>query len=308
VNTATHPFFSIIIPTYNRADLLPKAINSVIAQSYTDWELIIVDDGSKDNTREVVAAYKDPRVKYIYQNNAERSAARNNGIANATATYLCFLDSDDYYLPERLSRLYSALQQKNFPIAAFYTGLQVLQGEKLLQREEQIKSNNIFDHLALSTIHSQQVCIHNSILKQFNYNKAFHIGEDMELWLRIADKYPFEYMPGQYTIVVVDHDNRSVNVKRYNSYPDQLRMLNHVFAVNHPGHKITQQVKNQLKSNCYFGIAKYYIYTQKRTQAMLHVIKAIFTDWGHFQTKYRINILLQLCKPHGLAKATALLG
>lgn len=307
MNATAHPFFSVIIPTYNRADLLPKAIDSVVAQTYSDWELLIVDDGSKDNTREVVAAYKDPRVKYIYQNNAERSAARNNGITNATGTYLCFLDSDDYYVPERLSQLYAALEKKNFPVAAFYTGLQLLQGEKLLQREEQIKSDNIFDHLALSTIHSQQACIHNSILKQFNYNKAFHIGEDMELWLRIADKYPFEYLPNQHSIVVVDHDDRSVNVKRYNSYPDQLRMLNHVFAANHPGHKISQQVKNQLKSNCYFGTAKFFIYNGKRIDAIKNLLFAIFADTGNYQNKYRLNLIINLLKPAGVEKAKALL-
>lgn len=67
--------FSIIIPTYNRAAFLPKAIESVLAQTYTDWELIIVDDGSTDNTKEVISQYSDGRIIYIYQQNAERSAA-----------------------------------------------------------------------------------------------------------------------------------------------------------------------------------------------------------------------------------------
>ena len=78
--------FSIIIPTYNRAAFLPKAIESVLAQTCTDWELIVVDDGSIDNTREVVAQYNDKRITYIYQQNAERSAARNNGIQAYTGT------------------------------------------------------------------------------------------------------------------------------------------------------------------------------------------------------------------------------
>ena len=86
--------FSIIIPTYNRAAFLPKAIESVLAQTYTDWELIVVDDGSTDNTREVVAQYNDERIIYIYQENAERSAARNNGISQAKGDFICFMDSD----------------------------------------------------------------------------------------------------------------------------------------------------------------------------------------------------------------------
>lgn len=88
--------FSVIIPTYNRASMLPKAIESVLAQTYPNWELIIVDDGSTDNTKELVANFieKDGRIKYIYQENAERSAARNNGIKNAKGEYICFLEQN----------------------------------------------------------------------------------------------------------------------------------------------------------------------------------------------------------------------
>jgi glycosyltransferase involved in cell wall biosynthesis len=92
-------FFSVIIPTYNRANLLSTAIDSVLNQTFNDFELIVVDDGSIDGTKELLKEYqeKDSRVRYIYQENAERSAARNSGIKNAKGTYICFLDSDDYF-------------------------------------------------------------------------------------------------------------------------------------------------------------------------------------------------------------------
>jgi glycosyltransferase involved in cell wall biosynthesis len=90
------PFFSIILPTYNRASFISKAIESVIDQLYNKWELIILDDGSTDNTKEIVLSFNDDRIRYIYQENKERSAARNNGIRNAKGEYICFLDSDDY--------------------------------------------------------------------------------------------------------------------------------------------------------------------------------------------------------------------
>ena len=107
--------FSIIIPSYNRANHLPKAIESVLAQSFTDWELIIVDDGSTDNTSDVVASYNDPRIKYIYQENAERSAARNNGIRNANGEWICFLDSDDVYLNQHLAVFEKAIHESANP-------------------------------------------------------------------------------------------------------------------------------------------------------------------------------------------------
>lgn len=95
---------SIIVPTYNRADLLGLAIKSVISQSCKDWELLIIDDGSTDNTRSVVAEFtqKDDRIKYFYQENKGQGAARNVGIQNAQGEFIAFLDSDDEWLPKKL--------------------------------------------------------------------------------------------------------------------------------------------------------------------------------------------------------------
>ena len=88
--------FSIILPTFNRSVLITKAIESVINQTYTNWELIIIDDGSTDNTKSVLENYlSDSRIKYFFQENQERSVARNNGIKRAKGDYICFLDSDD---------------------------------------------------------------------------------------------------------------------------------------------------------------------------------------------------------------------
>lgn len=89
--------FSIIIPTYNRAHMISRGIESVINQTYTNWELIIIDDGSTDNTKEVVESYNDSRIQYYWQKNQERSVARNNGIGKAKGDWICFLDSDDWY-------------------------------------------------------------------------------------------------------------------------------------------------------------------------------------------------------------------
>jgi len=90
------PFFSIILPTYNRSSLLPRAIDSVLQQTFSDFELIVVDDGSTDATQQLVSNYADNRVRYVYQENKGVCVARNHGVAVANAPYLVFLDSDDY--------------------------------------------------------------------------------------------------------------------------------------------------------------------------------------------------------------------
>ena len=91
--------FSIIIPTYNREKFISIAIESVKNQLFQNWELIVIDDGSTDNTKNIVKHYlSDSRIKYVYQENQERSASRNNGVNIANGKWICFLDSDDKFL------------------------------------------------------------------------------------------------------------------------------------------------------------------------------------------------------------------
>ncbi|MBL1264891.1 glycosyltransferase family 2 protein [Candidatus Methylomicrobium oryzae] len=96
------PLISVIIPTYNRAPFVCEAIDSVFSQTFTDYEIIVVDDGSTDSTKEVLEKYQD-KIKYIYQENSGVSAARNAGIKNSTGSWLAFLDSDDKWMPQYLS-------------------------------------------------------------------------------------------------------------------------------------------------------------------------------------------------------------
>lgn len=97
------PLVSVVIPTYNRCGYLQQAIESVLSQSCGDFEVVVVDDGSTDETAQVVARFSDERVRYLYQSNAGRSAARNRGMEAARGVYLAFLDDDDLYLPHKLA-------------------------------------------------------------------------------------------------------------------------------------------------------------------------------------------------------------
>lgn len=118
-----NPFFSIIIPTYNRDIKLNKAIKSVIDQSYCNWELIVVDDGSTDSTKDVVKSYKDKRIRYHWQKNKELSGARNAGIELAKATYVSFLDDDDAFEEDHLIRVKEVIDQHTNEICIYKTGL-----------------------------------------------------------------------------------------------------------------------------------------------------------------------------------------
>ncbi len=269
-------YFSIIIPTYNRARLLCKAIDSVLAQTYVHWELLVVDDGSTDNTKAVVEKYvqQDNRVKYIYQKNAERSAARNNGIDKAQGQYLCFLDSDDYFLPERLSLLASTISQMNNPEVLFYTDLVAEMGEKKSVRPyANINSTNLFDVLIQRAIHSQQICSAAIILKQFKYDTQFMVAEDSELWLRIATKYELLYLPNQATVVVVEHDERTVGFNKPDVYLKHIVTRKHIKQL-HSTHFSSVAIIDRSIHDGYMGLARSYAHNNKSWNMLAAILNA----------------------------------
>ena len=289
------PFFSIVVPTYNRADLLGIAIESVLKQTYTYWELVIVDDGSTDNTANVVKGYADNRIRYIYQTNAERSVARNNGIVQSTGQYICFLDSDDYYLPERLILLHDSITKRNCPVAMFYTGVMIDKTGQLNRLGMDYKRyTDIFDSIAGSFIGCPQACISREILLEFKYDPRFRIGEDMELWLRIARKYPVIYLDEQYTFVALEHDDRSVNVMKYNSGADQYRLFQHIFDEEHSGNKISPKLKAHMLAGALHATARYHIHRGQRFAAAFNLLQAGFADPSSAWLKLRINVFIML--------------
>jgi glycosyltransferase involved in cell wall biosynthesis len=105
---ASHPTFSVVICTFNRAEVLPRAIESVLSQTFGDFELLVVDDGSTDATGDLVVAMHDPRITYVRQHNQGLSAARNAGVAASNGRYVVFLDDDDIAMPIWLERFATA--------------------------------------------------------------------------------------------------------------------------------------------------------------------------------------------------------
>ena len=114
---------SVIIPTHNRARFLREAISSVLNQTFQDFEILVVDDASDDNTREVVAGFEDIRIKYFrHDTNRGGSAARNTGIRNSMCSYIAFLDDDDEWFPEKLGKQMELLLASDPKVGAVYTG------------------------------------------------------------------------------------------------------------------------------------------------------------------------------------------
>lgn len=282
------PFFSIILPTYNRAHFLPKAIESVLTQTFKDWELIIVDDGSTDNTKEVVANYQDSRIRYIYQKNQERSAARNNGIDQAKGNYICFLDSDDYYLQEKLKNFHDAISSSNQSDAVWYDGLisESEKGRKVVSLPQKNSDETLHEFLLFHPIGPYQVCTPINRLKKNKFNQTLRIGEDVELWLRMAEEVSFKPIKSFQTILL-DHEYRSINIKNNNVAKEQMEQLKLIFK-NYPKKKISQKVRRKVLSDTYFNSAKHYMMNGRKMKAIINICKAIIIDIRNQQTKHRI--------------------
>lgn len=282
--------FSIILPTYNRAHLLPKAIKSVVDQTFGEWELIIVDDGSTDNTKAVVEAFQDERIRYIYQQNQERSVARNNGINHAKGTYICFLDSDDYFLEKKLELFHEVIEGQE-PTKLFYDALTFETAGELGSYHLPLKDTEetLHEFLLMNPLGALQLCIPVSALQLEQFNPSLRIGEDVELWLRLANNYEFIAVKSNNTIAV-EHDERSINLKRFNSALEQKKQLSYIFTKHEYNH-INRRVRKLALSNCYFNIARYFMYKKKYIRSIKWILKSIFVDIKNKQTKHRFYCL-----------------
>lgn len=193
---------SVIIPSYNRAWCLKRALDSVLSQTWSDLEVIVVDDGSLDNTRELVNNINDIRIRYIYQDKQGPAAARNRGLELARGNMAAFLDSDDCWLPEKLD------VQTRFMAE---TGFRISQTEEVWMRNRK-KVNPMRRHakpagwifeksLHLCLVSPSCVMMDMDLARQgYDFDEAFPACEDYDLWLRISLKHPVGLVPRALTV------------------------------------------------------------------------------------------------------------
>ncbi len=201
MNKAQLPNVSVIIPTYNRYTLLCEAIASVRAQTFTDYELIVVDDGSTDNTPSLA---DDPDLRYLApQRTGMPGASRNRGAAAARGEYLAFLDSDDLYLPEKLKKQTDLLDaQPEIPLV--HTRELWKRGEKTVSQKGQKhqREGDIFaDALWKCTIGPSTVMMRKTVFETLGgFDETLEVAEDYEFWLRLTARYPVAYIDEALTI------------------------------------------------------------------------------------------------------------
>ena len=209
------PKVSVITPTYNRAHFICETIDSVLAQTYKDYEIIVVDDGSTDNTKEVLMRYGD-KVRYFYQQNQGQATASNYAVSQSLGEYLAFIDDDDLWLPAKLERQVEVLE-KNPELGfvcseshAFKENGQIVHWKKEKLKTEDFQS--MFDGNFI--IHATVVLRKKCFQDVGGYDARLRTTQDYDLWLRLTRKYKFLYMNIPLTKYRVHNHNLHKNLKQ----------------------------------------------------------------------------------------------
>ena len=224
------PLVSAIVPTYNRSDLVVRAIESVMKQSYANLEIIVVDDASNDNTQEVIDRINDRRLRYIrHQTNLGGAVSRNTGIEAATGEYIAFLDSDDVWLPEKIEWQLASIQNHPHPDKVVsYTQFQIEQDDKIsIQPTRGIDEKEaVADYLFLynGEIQTSTMMLSRNLMLATGFRPDLKKHQDLDLSLRLeANEAMFLFIDK--LLAILDNEERSDRISRISDYTISLNWI-----------------------------------------------------------------------------------
>lgn len=272
------PFFSVVIPTYNREKIISKAIESVLSQTYENFELIVVDDGSTDRTKDVVEGYNDSKIRYLWQEATGAPAGpRNRGIDLARGKYVAFLDSDDWWLPEKLQVCFDRI--KSFPNTdvVFHDMNSFIDGKEGKVMYCGPLKSPIFHHLLESC---RGISLSSSVVRLrklkevegFEEDKNFVAAEDFDLWLKLAliidDFMYIDQVLGYY-------NEHSTGISKFEDV--QIRNSEYVYRKYLSIYSKDKKKQMRLMGLSYFKSAIAYHRMGRRSEAQKYYIKALLS-------------------------------
>jgi glycosyltransferase involved in cell wall biosynthesis len=284
---------SVIIPAYNYARFLPLAIDSVLAQTILPAEVLVIDDGSTDNTAELVAARygSNPLVRYIRQPNAGLSAARNTGIKNACGEFVAFLDADDEWMPDFLREAMARFVQlpPTFAVVATRSTIITAAGTPLPRKqllEDTDREFTCADIILKTRFSPSATVVRRSVFAECgNFDTSLRSSEDRDMWIRIAAQYRI-YLCGRQLVLFRRHGNSM------STHSDRMKMsAHHTFAKARHNSHITGLPLffwYKVKSFLYFQTAWMY-FEDGRPGAALRDLLVSFLFWPWFNKRRELN-------------------
>jgi len=277
------PLVSVITPTYNRSEFIEETVKSVLGQTMEDFEFLIIDDGSYDDTKSVLDSYlADDRIRYFYQENQGQSVARNIGLKNSRGRFICFIDSDNVWLPDKLAVQISMMQDN--------PSVDVIYGDCILidkqSREVGVKNIRRYSgHIAPQMLKDNCVSMNTAMARRQCFdelggmNGKRRVADDYDLWLRFSAKYKFLYVPEYFAKYRVMDDQISSDKRR--RFEANERII-HDFLQEFPEAVTARQAKDGL-ATFYARKARYYATISERRTALESVFRSL------------------MCQPFGLA-------
>ncbi|SDW89224.1 glycosyltransferase family 2 protein [Flavobacterium degerlachei] len=220
-------YFSVIIPLYNKEKFIEATLRSVLEQSFTDFEILIINDGSTDSSAEIIKKFNDPRIRYFSKENEGVSAARNFGIDKVQGEFIAFIDADDYWYPGFLEEMFQNIkkypEQKVFSAAIeIETSKSVFPAQYSITKTSDCEIVNYFSASSKETVICTSCAVFNkSIFEEIgNFDTQIKSGQDTDLWIRIGLVHPVVFSWEILTRYVYDENSLSKNISHLNSKVD----------------------------------------------------------------------------------------
>jgi glycosyltransferase involved in cell wall biosynthesis len=273
---ADNPLISVVIPTYNRASLIAKTLESVFSQTYPYFEIIVVDDGSTDNTEEIVGRMKDARLFYFKKENAERAAARNYGMSKAKGGYITYLDSDDLLYPDALRYAAESINRMNNP-PFLHMGYEMGSEEKIFRKIDRLPDNDPMVLRSGNPLSCMGIFIKKEVTKDFIFNEDRLLtgSEDWEYWLRLAANFGLR-TDNRIIGRLIEHDTRSV-MKVTEEQLLKRKELSFKYAFSDAAvRKIYSPYRKRMEAFWNLYLSLHLAMSKKKRKAMKYLAKSFF--------------------------------
>jgi glycosyltransferase involved in cell wall biosynthesis len=290
---------SVIIPTYNRAGYIMEAIESALNQTYKNTEIIVVDDGSTDDTQEGLSKFKD-HIRYIYQGNRGPAFARNRGIRASQGEFIAFLDSDDVWLAEKLELQIGLLESRREVGLVYSDAFRSYGNTGIIQKDTEFVrlkpyAGWTFGHLFRDNfIHTSTVVVRRRCLEKvgvFDEGGNFVPAEDYELWLRIAARYQVDYI-NKPLIKYRDHSTNISGKNMQDELPQVLAVLEKVLDREPQLAEELGDLKKKRLSELHYWIGRNYFSSYELRRSRNHFLSVI--QYSPYQIKPYIYLILSL--------------
>lgn len=310
ININSLPKISIIIPAYNSENTIAQTINSVLDQSFNDWELIVINDGSQDTTLDIILQFNNPHIKVFSYPNSGLPKSRNRGLEHAVGEFVSFLDADDLWTPDKLDSQFQALQANPQAAVAYSWTNCIDEKSKFLRRGTYISATgNVYANLLLLNFlenGSNPLIRRDALNLVGGFDESLNAAQDWDIYLRLAANYAFVAVPSPQILYRISSNSMSTNALKLEAA--SLTVIERAFK------KAPQSIQYS-KKHSLANLYKYLLFKtleglpeRKRTLTALRFFcKAIINDVYLLKSPTLIKVLLNIITTAMLPRKLALI-